>query len=130
MLVGVTTIVDHEVKYLKVNAKVRYWEDDEDDVPFREGDYWCPVIDLDEGKIVGWPPVEFKLYLKVCDAGCYTLLGPDKMVFREFEGIYVPSVLAPMGDGYGDYISMHILPSGHINDYDQETVYDLVGYED
>ena len=52
------------VKYLKVEAVVRYWEDaevngvqDKDGslVPCRDGRFWSPTIDLVTGTIENWP---------------------------------------------------------------------------
>jgi hypothetical protein len=50
-----------EVKRLVVNAEVRYWEDatvngkedvDGTLVPCKNGDNWCPVIDLETGMVI------------------------------------------------------------------------------
>ena len=65
-------------KFIEVEAGVRYWEDasingveDTDGkVPFRKGDAWCPVIELQTGQVQNWPVgVEANIHYKVCDAG-------------------------------------------------------------
>ena len=52
-----------QVKYIEVNAGVRYWEDatlnGEEDaegkIPLRKGDDWCPIIELATGRVPEWP---------------------------------------------------------------------------
>mgnify|MGYP000150305495 CR=1 FL=1 len=52
-----------EIRFLKVKCGVRYWEDGKvngvedtggDLIPLREGDYWCPLIEVDTGIIQDW----------------------------------------------------------------------------
>ena len=62
---------------LRVSAGVRYWEDasvngveDTDGtlIPFRKGDLWCPIIDLETGQIYDWPAgANAYIHYKVCD---------------------------------------------------------------
>ena len=111
------------VKFLRVEAGVRYWEDatvngveDEDGsrIPCRSGDCWCPIIDLDSGIIENWPSGTIAaLHYKVCDAGIYALLDADKNEVAKIDD-YVPKILSPGGDGYGDYIIMDIDGAGKI----------------
>jgi hypothetical protein len=108
---------------LTVVAGVRYWEDadvngvtDEegDLIPFRSGDNWCPVIDIDTGHIVGWPVgTTASIHYKVCDEGTYSLLGQHGEKLAAKEG-YVPTCMSPGGSGYGDYIIMTISADGKI----------------
>lgn len=108
---------------LKVEVGVRYWEDasvngveDEDGnlIPFRSGDTWSPVIDIDSGTVRDWPAgTAAQIHYKVCDAGVYTLLGEGGEVLKRLDG-YVPSIMSPGGSGYGDYIIMHIGEDGKI----------------
>ena len=115
------------VKYLKAEAEVRYWEDadvngqnDEDGtlIPCRVGDCWSPIIDLETGKIEGWPEgTTADLHYKVCDAGRYALLDKSRAEVKAIAG-YVPSVMCPEEGGYGDYIIMHIGPDGTIENFD------------
>lgn len=120
------------VKYLRARCGVRYWEDgqvngvedtDGSRIPCRDGTpndhlgggVWCPLIDLDEGKIVGWPQgTTADVHYKVCDDGEYELLSEDcQIVVHQIEG-YVPSIMCPEGDGYGDYVIMKISEDGTI----------------
>ena len=121
------------VKYLRARCGVRYWvdgtvngEEDTDGsrIPCREGtaadnDHlgggnWCPLIALDTGKIEGWPEgTVASLHYKVCDDGDYELLDADHNVVKAIEG-YVPQIMCPEGDGYGDYVIMEIAGDGSI----------------
>lgn len=115
------------VKFLKVDAGVRYWEDgtvngvdDTDDaptIPCRSADNkrWVPVIDLDEGRILDWPEgVTASVHYKVCDDGIYELLSEDMARIVRIDD-YVPEILAPEGNGFGDYIIMNIDGAGRID---------------
>ena len=60
-----------EVKYLQVKAGARYWEDAIVDgvedtegslIPCREGDYWCPLIELESAMDRDWETLYFKLF--------------------------------------------------------------------
>lgn len=115
---------EFEAKYLYAKCGVRYWEDgtingvdDEagDLIPFRDGDAWCPLIEIDTGIIIGWPKgVEAKLHYKVCDDGEYTLLTADRKEIICIDG-YVPSIMSPASSGYGDYVIMNIDGDGKID---------------
>lgn len=114
-----------EVKYLRADCGVRYWDDGEvnglkDDenaprMPFASSDGWAPIIDLETGKIVDWPAgTTASVHYKVCDAGRYSLLDADKAVVKTIDG-YVPSMLSPKYSGYGDYVIMDIAADGQID---------------
>ena len=113
-----------EVKTLKVKAGVRYWEDatvdgieDEkgDLIPCRDGDYWCPEIDIDKGKITNWKQgVKADVHYKVCDDGSYYLQDSDGKTILSIENNYVPEIMCPSDKGYGDYIIMNIDENGVI----------------
>lgn len=115
-----------EVAYLKAKCGVRYWEDatvngeiDEDGsrIPCREGDYWSPLIDLRTGAIVNWPEgVTADIHYKVCDDGEYGLCDANGKVVHAVDG-YVPSIMSPGDNGYGDYVIMTIGPDGKIADW-------------
>ena len=116
-----------EVRYLKAECNVRYWEDcrvngkedtDGDLIPMRSGDIWEILIDLDFGIIIGWPnTVEADVHYKVVDSGKYTLLDSEKSFVSEIDG-YVPGIMCPGDDGYGDYVIMKIGKDGVIQDFD------------
>lgn len=77
-----------EVKYLQIEAKPRYWEDtningaedtEGDLIPCRSGDLWCPIIELETGKVINWENgKEAFVHFKVCDGGEYFLLDENK----------------------------------------------------
>lgn len=121
--IEVTRIEKVAVKYLKVEAGVRYWEDaaingvaDTEGklTPCRAGDCWTPVIDLETGVIENWPVgTEASIHFKVCDSGRYTLLDADRNEVKAIDG-YVPRIMSPGENGYGDYIIMDIDGAGKI----------------
>ena len=112
-----------EVTTLVVDAQVRYWEDTnvngkEDtngtEIPCRVNDCWCPIIDLETGKITNWDIGKTaKVHYKVCDAGIYTLLDSNGDKVVKIDG-YVPKILCPTKAGFGDYIIMNIDEFGKI----------------
>lgn len=128
---NVTTKFD--VKYLQVNAGVRYWKDatvndvvDEqgDLIPCRDGDYWKPLIELETGKILNWKEgVNADINYIVCDNGVYQLLGNDHAPIVNYDG-YAPKCLS-IGDngwdnGYGDYIIMKVDENGMIQNWPEK----------
>lgn len=118
---------------LKASLGVRYWEDGDvngkaDDerhptIPLRQGAYWNIEIDLETGVIVDWPEgVTASVHYKVCDAGVYTLLDKDGTEIARIDG-YVPSILYPEGNGYGDYVIMEIDGTGQIKSWKNDLSY-------
>ena len=126
MEIEVTTKVKKQVRYLKAECGVRYWEDArvngvEDTegtlIPCREGDAWSPVIDLQTGKIENWPEgTVASIHYKVCDDGAYELRDPDGEVIKRITG-YVIKMMCPEGNGYGDYVVMEINGDGTIQNW-------------
>ena len=117
---------------IEVSAHVRYWEDsdvngEEDDpnepkIPFKEGELWCPVIDVETGQIIDWSSgTTASISYKVCDECGIRIIGNDAVVLYEDED-YVPKFLYPKGEGYGDYILMDIDESGFIQGWDKDKV--------
>lgn len=106
-----------EIKFLKVKIAVRYDEDDiPNDFPFRVGDMWEAVIDLDLHTVVDWPAGKTgRLSMKVCDEGCYELLTEDGRSISKLDNDYVPNRLLP-GE-YGDYIDLEIDENGVITNW-------------
>ncbi|MCZ7856048.1 hypothetical protein O9X81_05430 [Agrobacterium salinitolerans] len=122
--ISIKQTVEVDVKFLKADCGVRYWEDAEvngieDDetnpaMPFASKDSWRPIIDIEAGVIVDWPKgITADTHYKVCDAGVYTLLDADRNEVKQIDG-YVPSIMCPEGGGYGDYVIMKIDADGKI----------------
>lgn len=115
-----------EVKYLKANCGVRYWEnatvngvEDEhgDLIPCKEEDRWMPLIELETGQILNWNTgTEADIHYKVCDDGIYTLLDAEKKPITEIE-YYVPNIMCPEGQGFGDYVIMKVNKYGVIQNW-------------
>ena len=112
-------------KYLIVEAAVRYWEDasvngHEDTagtlIPFRSADQWCPKLELETGRLIGWPQgTSADIHYKVCDKGNYWLADSEGDRIAKWNGVYVPNELLCIGDdGCGDYISLRIDGSGAV----------------
>jgi hypothetical protein len=118
--------VEVEVKKLKVRAGARYWEDAtvngvEDTegnlIPCREGDDFCPIIDLETGVILNWEQGKTAdIHYKVCDDGDYYVLDVNDEVVLHKEG-YVIDSLAIEDEGYGDYIIIKVDENGFINNW-------------
>lgn len=112
------------MKTLKVIAGVRYWEDayvngisdDQGDmIPCREGDNWCPVIDMETGTITNWKQGTIAdIHYKVCDDGEYFIHDENENIVHSTAG-YVPEIMSPGGRGYGDYIIMNVDENGKIS---------------
>lgn len=115
--------------YLKAECCVRYWDDaevngrqeDEDSptIPFSSprNEVWSPIIEIDTGTIVDWPQgTTASVHYKVCDAGRYTLLDANKEELLTIDG-YVPRIMSPKENGYGDYVIMDIGADGKIADW-------------
>jgi hypothetical protein len=133
MKVKIKTIKEVEVKYLKVDVGVRYWEDSTvngqedangDLIPFRKDDRWKILIDVETGIIKEWPAgTVADVHYKVCDDGIYKLLDEEASILRWKEG-YVPKILDLYKDSYGDYIIMKIDSDGMIRDWNNEASLD------
>ena len=120
-----------EIKYIRVRAGVRYWEDtdvngeeDDDDNPrmplVQEIDgekNWVFDIDIKTGKIKDWPKgTTAETHYKTCDDNTISFIGHNGKVIREVD-CYVPGFLAIEDSGYGDYIIINIDGDGKINDF-------------
>lgn len=129
---------EFDAKFLQVEAGVRYWEDasvngvtDEegDLIPCRDGDTWCPIIEIDTGKIVNWEIGKTAdVHYKVCDNGVYILQDSNRDHLKTIED-YVISDLAIGESGYGDYIIMKIDSNGIIENW-KPTLEDFQDDED
>lgn len=114
---------EFDVKYLEAKAGARYWEDatvngiedsDGNLIPCKDGDYWNPLINIETGVIVNWEKgKEADIHYKCCDDGEYFLLDEHKNIVKSIDG-YVPSIMCPEENGYGDYIIMKVDKNGQI----------------
>lgn len=124
---------DFDVTTLVADMGVRYWEDgivngqeDNDDnpqMPLIKGGRWVLFIDLASGVIADWPHgTTASVHYKICDDGVYSLLD-EAMNLIAKRGGYVPEMLAPSGEGYGDYAIMDIDASGKISGWEANLSY-------
>lgn len=115
-------------KFLKIEAEVRYLEDatisgveseSGDAVPFKVGNYFCPLIDLDDGRVIDWPAgMVADFHFKVCDSGSYYLFNEDMIEVGSIIQNYVPSGVCHGDNGFGDYIIFSVDESGKIIGYE------------
>lgn len=113
---------EFDVKFLQVEAGVRYWEDadvngveDTDGalIPCRDGDDWKPLIDVNTGIIQNWTPgVKADIHYKVCDDGKYTLLDENNNVIKSVEDYVISDLTSD-----SDYIILTIDETGKIEDW-------------
>lgn len=117
-----------DIKNLLVKAGVRYYEDAtvngvEDTngelIPCKVGELWCPVIDVGSGVIINWKQgVKAEVHYKVCDDGSYYFEDANGNILLSIEQNYVPKIMCPKEEGYGDYIIMDIDENGKIADWE------------
>ncbi len=123
MKITITTTAEVDVKFLRASCGRCYWEDATVDgvedidgtlIPCRIGDNWCPLIDLETGVILNWTQGKTAdIHYKVCDEGVYELLTAGMHCVKKIEG-YVPDIMCPDENGYGDYVIMKVDASGKI----------------
>lgn len=139
MKIEMREITEYEAKSLKVNANIRYWEDirlngeekgneDGAGVPCKNGESWCPIIDIDSGIIVNWVlGVTADIHAKVCDDGSYSVLNSDGEILYSEENCYVPDILGTSDRGFGDYIIMKVDETGKIADWNPAKIQSFIG---
>jgi len=117
MKIEIPTTRTVEVTQIRLSLPVRYAEEDiSNDFPMRNRDTWNATVELDTGRILGWPQgIHGHVYMKVCDGGSYTLLDKDGKNIAEIECNYVPHGVVP-GE-YGDYIDLQIDATGTITNW-------------
>ena len=146
MELEITQRVEKDIRWLEIDAGVRYWEDSEIDgvtdkdpeedgedptMPFAdkdpEGEWrWRLAIDINNGRIKDWPAGHTaSIHYKVCDDGRYRLLDTENNTVMEGDDVYVPDCIGE----YGDYIVMEIDQEGYIEDF-SFTQHDLDGLAD
>lgn len=122
-----STYNNQKVKEIHLFANIRYWEDatvnGKEDcegflIPCRDGERWCPIIDAATGTIQNWDiGTTATVHYKVCDECGFKLVGENDKTIYECEDGYVPKILCPNRDGYGDYIIMTIDGDGVIQNW-------------
>ncbi len=136
MKANIKTTIQKEIKHVFVSANVRYWEDSEvngvedtngDLIPCRDGENWCPQIDIDSGLILNWKQgVSAEIHYKVCDGCSFIIMDNDGRPVYAQDNDYVPSFLSPKEDGYGDYIIMDITSEGYIRNWNGKKVVEFL----
>ena len=126
MKVTIKVEKEFDLKFLRVKANVRYWDDSqldgEDDtegnMPCALDGLWCPEIDIEKGIIFNWKEGSTaEIHYKVSDECGWELIDKDLNIALSVEDGYVPDTLCPKGDGYGDYIIMNIDENGKIENW-------------
>lgn len=81
---------------------------------------WCPIIDLDNGRILNWCRGDVaKIHYKSCDGNVVVIKDRNGEEVKDYTG-YVPRFLDPYREGYGDYVIMEIDSNGYIRDFDND----------
>lgn len=137
MKVTINKPIDYDAVKMEVFASVRYWEDSEingiedtedgDNIPCKNGENWCPVINIDTGIIENWEIGKTaNIHYKVVDCCSFGIKDDkDEIIFKQ-ENDYVPSILCPKECGYGDYIIMDISEDGIIQDWNKHKLFELL----
>lgn len=153
MKITINNPAEFEAVYLKVDAGVRYWQDayingnrdtdcDKTDghpnMPcaeyigeqhrlLRGNDWrWRPLIEIERGKIVNWKQgATANIHYKVCDDFACEILDGGKEVITSYDG-YVPKIMCPTDEGFGDYIIMNIDENGFIQGWRKELISKIV----
>lgn len=128
-----TEKVEYDVKYLIADVQPRYWEDaringfedteNGDNIPCKMDENWLLEIELETGIIKNWEQGKTaNVHYKVCDCGEYFLKDEYHNTIIQTDG-YVPKMLCPAEDGYGDYIIMDIDENGKIDKWKADLSY-------
>lgn len=137
MKVTINKPIDYDAVKMEVFASVRYWEDSEingiedtedgDNIPCKSGENWCPVINIDTGVIENWEKGKTaNIHYKVVDRCSFGILDNKGEIIFKQEDDYVPSILCPKEDGFGDYIIMDISEDGIIQDWNKHKLFELL----
>lgn len=152
MKITINKPTEVEAVYLKVDAGVRYWDDadvngkpdidlfdsegagkpnmpcavqvkEEPNSNIHSDHYrWQPLIEIDTGQIVNWEQgTTANVLYKVCDNFSCEILDENKDVITSYEG-FVPKIMCPADDGFGDYIIMDIDENGFIQGWKKDLI--------
>ena len=114
----VTKPFEVEITHVLIDVPVNYGtEEMPADFPLRWGDRWTAKVEIETGRILGWPATNAgaELHLTVKDTGSYSLLLPDGSALAEIKEDYVPNRVVP--GSYGDVIHLQISPEGIITNW-------------
>lgn len=156
MKLTITKPIDFEAVHLKIDAGVRYWDDakvngeydtncedlenpdgrptipcaeyvgEQHRVLHGENWRWRPLIDIETGQIVNWEQgTTAHIHYKVCDDFLCDILDANNEVIASYDG-YVPDMMCPAEEGFGDYIIMDIDETGLIQGWNKEMIKELV----
>lgn len=111
------------ITHIRLTLPVRYDEEDiPNDFPLRTGDLWKSTVEMDTGRILGWPKGKSgELRMKVCDEGTYELgnrFDDHWQPIAKLEQEYVPNGVVPGEDG--DYVHLTINPDGIITNWPKQ----------
>lgn len=160
MKITINKPTEFDAIYLKVDAGVRYWDDAKVNgvydtncedlenpaaaptipcaeyvgaqhrVLHGENWRWRPLIDIETGKIVNWKKgTSANVHYKVCDDFACEILDGNKEVIASYDG-YVPKIMCPADEGYGDYIIMNIDENGFIQGWKKELISRIIKEEE
>lgn len=140
MKVTINKPTDFNAIKMEVFAKVRYWEDSEingiedtedgDNIPCKNGENWCPVINIDTGIIENWEKGKSaNIHYKVVDCCSFWILDDKGEIIFKQENNYVPEILCPKDSGYGDYIIMDISEDGVIQKWNKHKIFEIINCE-
>jgi hypothetical protein len=117
MKLKIPTVIEENVTHIKLACAVNYEEEEiPNDFPGRVGKMWHAKVNLDTGKIEGWPAGKTAdMHLTVKDSGTYTLLTEDGREVAKRENNYVPHGVVP--GKYGDTVELKIAADGTITNW-------------
>ena len=119
--------VEVNIHSILIEAAVNYEEEEiPNDFPLRNGEMWRAQIEIDTGKIIGWPHGRAeRMHLTVKDEGSYTLLDDSNRTITRIENSYVPHGVVP--GKYGDVILLTIDANGIVTNWPKNPKFDDFG---
>lgn len=122
-------VVDFTI--LKLYAGVRSWHytkvnnvndtTNGDNIPCKEDKLWCPIIEIDTGKIVNWKQgTTASIYYKVNNRLRYEIMNRNGHIVAFSNKSFVSKTLCAGASGYEDDIIMNIDENGMIQDWEFE----------
>lgn len=143
MVVTLNIPTEVDVKFLKCSIGARYFEDasitdengdwveDDNEQPkipcYNSKEHrWDITIDLDRGQILNWNTgTKAQIHYKSCDDNKIEVLDKSGNTVYYYQG-YVPDILCPDDNGWGDYVIMRVDENGVIANFDNELIKELL----